>query len=718
LPQLTLEKAFRITSIAFIQKIAELSHTLAAAIERWRAGFEKTTGWKRVNPPNERYDFLDVFLVDEDAGFAVGRKGIVFKTADGGISWNQLVHNRTTEDLYGVYFVSRSVGYVVGNAGTILRTNDGGGTWNIQTNNLGSDVNYRDVFMLNSQKAILVGGTNHPRFGLDHTYTYLPGYIFLTNDGGLTWSAPAGTPPEVPWLNAVDMASNTTGTAVGGIGHFSPLGSYFQSTIIMRTEDGGQTWRLQENPLENQVNPHLDFAIEAVDFYDENVGIALTNANPPLYASDGETWLKSSRDDCLAIYQTGVSFLNANTAIHVGINRSAAGILKSTDAGQNWHTVDYGTYCSLQGVSFGSSNRGVAVGECSTVIRTDDSGETWQSANQFQPWIVTGFEDLMAVYFVDASLGYATGWSGSILQTTDGGATWQRARNIYNSLNTIFFHDFQNGFVGGSGLFRTSNGCATLEEFRTSDDGQTFSIQSAPTSRSFSPLIEGIDFGDPQTGVLVGRGVIYRTTNSGFTWRKVSPQFDIADLFLHDVQLVNSGTVIVVGTRGGWGGTVLRSTDAGITWQRMDLPIPYEWGPGDLHVMSLNGIHFPEGQNLIGYAVGNTDTVIKTNDGGNSWHNLELKIGSRRIVGHWNGVFFVDVSNGWIVGDCPEGGRSKGAILHTSDGGQTWTEQGTPSDTAEIFDGRRLQDVHFVTDRIGTVVGDGGLIVYTPTGGA
>lgn len=68
-----------------------------------------------------------------------------------------------------------------------------------------------------------------------------------------------------------------------------------------------------------------------------------------------------------------------------------------------------------------------------------------------------------------------------------------------------------------------------------------------------------------------------------------------------------------------------------------------------------------------------------------------------------NAVYFIDASQGWIVG-------SNGTILHTRNGGATWTAQlsGTAQD---------LSDVRFSDPNTGWAVGKNGTILSTITGG-
>jgi membrane protein len=60
-------------------------------------------------------------------GFILDREGRLWKTTDGGVTFNaQVVSNKSLND---IYFLSRNVGFVVGDSGAIFRTKDGGTTW-------------------------------------------------------------------------------------------------------------------------------------------------------------------------------------------------------------------------------------------------------------------------------------------------------------------------------------------------------------------------------------------------------------------------------------------------------------------------------------------------------------------------------------------------------------------------------------------------------------
>lgn len=77
----------------------------------------------------------------------------------------------------------------------------------------------------------------------------------------------------------------------------------------------------------------------------------------------------------------------------------------------------------------------------------------------------------------------------------------------------------------------------------------------------------------------------------------------------------------------------------------------------------LYAVHFPEGT-LVGYAVGVDTTgegaIVKTTDGGNTWVPQ-----SSGVPSALNSVYFKDDDTGYAVGDF-------GAAIRTTDGGTTW----------------------------------------------
>jgi len=66
-----------------------------------------------------------IWFTNSNTGYAVGNGGILLKTSDGGISWNELTSG-TYNYLLSVRFTDDKTGYLVGGFGTILKITDEG----------------------------------------------------------------------------------------------------------------------------------------------------------------------------------------------------------------------------------------------------------------------------------------------------------------------------------------------------------------------------------------------------------------------------------------------------------------------------------------------------------------------------------------------------------------------------------------------------------------
>ena len=84
-----------------------------------------------IDPPLIRVRFA---LDDRARGWAVGARGIILSTEDGGESWTPQPTPREAHGrlLFKLFFRDALTGWVVGSNGTILHTQDGGATWELQ----------------------------------------------------------------------------------------------------------------------------------------------------------------------------------------------------------------------------------------------------------------------------------------------------------------------------------------------------------------------------------------------------------------------------------------------------------------------------------------------------------------------------------------------------------------------------------------------------------
>src|SRR6185436_1282783 len=166
-------------------------------------------------------------------------------------------------------------------------------------------------------------------------------------------------------------------------------------------------------------------------------------------------------------------------------------------------------------------------------------------------------------------------------------------------------------------------------------------------------------------------------------------------------------TAWAVGTRG----VVFRSDDFGATWVRQT--------PG--YTVSMLGLSFFTATR--GFAVGELGGILATDDGGKTWrvslgqHDPYALADTMRatLANCLRAVHFIDAYVGWAVGDpvVDTSGAiiAPAVILHTVDGGATWTQQTAPVTAA-------LHAVHFSSPTKGWAVGSGGVVLRTLDGGA
>ncbi|MCA9239974.1 MAG: hypothetical protein KDA37_07235, partial [Planctomycetales bacterium] len=127
--------------------------------------------------------------------------------------------------LRAVSFVDARHGWAVGDRGVILATRDGGRRWDPQPTPV--DCPLTGVWFVDSQRGWAVGGSVTPYTHTTH------GVVLQTQDGGFSWRLVPAT--ELPLLRGVRMFDNTTGLAWGEPSPVAPSG-------LFRTNNGGRNW--------------------------------------------------------------------------------------------------------------------------------------------------------------------------------------------------------------------------------------------------------------------------------------------------------------------------------------------------------------------------------------------------------------------------------------------------------------------------------------------
>ncbi len=153
------------------------------------------------------------YFVDQNTGWAVGRRGKIVKTTTGGTSWS-IQSSGVQSWLNDVKFINAFTGFVVGSydsSRVILKTTNGGVNWlNISSSGTGR---LFSVKMLNANTVYIAGDS---------------GRILFTSNGGSSWINQITNVNTT--LREIVMRSSTFGCAVGLNG------------IILTTTNGGSNW--------------------------------------------------------------------------------------------------------------------------------------------------------------------------------------------------------------------------------------------------------------------------------------------------------------------------------------------------------------------------------------------------------------------------------------------------------------------------------------------
>ncbi|MCD4665989.1 MAG: hypothetical protein K8R68_12020, partial [Bacteroidales bacterium] len=176
----------------------------------------------------------------------------------------------------------------------------------------------------------------------------------------------------------------------------------------------------------------------------------------------------------------------------------------------------------------------IAVSDGSTVMISDDGGESWQMI--LNPGGLANDYPLNTVYFYNSLVGFIGGHyyefmniQDYILKTEDGGITWQVNNNLPTGtyVYDFYFVNQNTGFVAGyNNLLKTTDGGQNWFEVETN---ATFHLNS-------------IDFCNDSTGYIVGDSYesILKTTDYGNTWSEVLFTSPLTEGELRRIQFIDN----------------------------------------------------------------------------------------------------------------------------------------------------------------------------------
>lgn len=311
------------------------------------------------------------------------------------------------------------------------------------------------------------------------------------------------------------------------------------------------------------------------------------------------------------------------------------------------------------------------------------------------------------VRFFDANHGVAWGNQGHTVRTSNGGEDWVLKQiGAHSGARATYFTGKGQGWVICRGaqdehtVYHTADGGRNWEEWQAIFAGIEEYELLLPTNVYF--LDENLGWLILDTGGLDMK--LLHTSDGGEHWElqlDVQKELDSKPALspsahLQGVHFLDDRNGWVVGSmweRGEIFGFVFRTRDGGQSWTvstfsgefvRMMMVDYVYFRSPDVGWLSMTGDVGLEGKALM-----------HTTDGGETWEKqMDMSVAA---------IYFHDDREGWAV--------SGGQILHSLDGGETWETQ---------YKGENwlwLEDVYFINQNDGWAVGAHGVILHTTDGG-
>ena len=295
----------------------------------------------------------DVCFVDRLHGWAVGDRGVIWKTLDGGASW-RLSDSPVTCQLNSVHFVNRTTGWIAGGwyhagstftSGVVLKTTNGGITWSRVDD--GTLPNLNQIRMMSFDQGWAIG---------DGSPLHASG-VFRTRDGGKTWITVGGS-------------TSTSWTAMG----------FSQSKVIL----GGATGRLgsvETDLVRTDFLPPRPSSVNQIEMLSDTDGWLVGDDGLLLQTRTAGAGWGQPVSGALPIAFNSIhwnTIAQAGSTIWVAGNPGSV-ILKSSDGGGSWQALHTQSPTPIRAMTFVDEQLGFAVGDLGRILTSSDGGQTWRA---------------------------------------------------------------------------------------------------------------------------------------------------------------------------------------------------------------------------------------------------------------------------------------------------------------------------------------------------
>jgi photosystem II stability/assembly factor-like uncharacterized protein len=179
--------------------------------------------WTSLLETDSLLDFYGCKIIDVNNYYVTGTTSHIYKTSDGGLSWDTLSFEMVNP-LWAPEFINSNTGWVTGCCGLFLKTTNAGLNW---TNEYFLTLGYTlySLKFINSNTGFTCGGN---------------GTLYRTTNQGISWDSTVTNTDQI--LYSLVMANNSTGWVVGEFG-----------TILKTTNGGGPGFPIGINQNASEV---------------------------------------------------------------------------------------------------------------------------------------------------------------------------------------------------------------------------------------------------------------------------------------------------------------------------------------------------------------------------------------------------------------------------------------------------------------------------------
>jgi gliding motility-associated-like protein len=688
-------------------------------------GFYNTTNWKFSNPKQMGITFLDVDFFDNNNVIAVGGAGGIAKSTDGGRNWKygpfsfvSSVSNGsllTTATLNDVHYVTANVAYAVGDRGCMAKSNDGGQNWSFVTTPLFENTkNINAVWFLNRDTGYIGGDVNNNLDSIPRLY--------VTKNGGATWDSIL--PPLVNGVSRVGYINNPNIPSVlypidaklktifriefinDSVGYVSGSNSYgvtlFPNVCLRATSAtvctplttlltsgsmaAGLLWKFKSGVL-------TDYS-----FSKERLGYTGINTSPINCSSTfGSIAPVSQQYRAMNILNDSTVVLmsfNNNTVVRVNtgkndstLNPNAAGVYEKGKYAvlnfpfpPNGGTPIPATQVLLASNPYhmrrASNGKLYAGGNFGRLWTSVDNGTNWIEERSYPPGQNFSQAACWALDIAPNGKFLFMGSGGAVADSTPGGALFSNYNLVApaGSYSKIEFADCNTGIAsaGGGAITRTLDGGNTWLDNNRPDFSNGVSI----TGLSY-PKVDKAYF-------TVSNGFVYRSDNANASQAAfvIDPVYSDVNFQMNDVRAIGNDTAFVLGysafsvLAANRKSTIFRTYNNGATWQAIDI-VTTTTAPA-FTAPTLSQLAFPS--RTVGYAAGSRNGIYKTIDGGTTWTSInpfpavnQFPAGFPNTAITYTEIMAVDVNTVFAVGNMFTSTGIK-RVYKTIDGGANWID--------------------------------------------